>query len=283
MKFVLQKTKSNSPTNVWAICAMFALPIISQAQSSYTINDTTADAFLASGSADNPEGADLTAVNFGGAGTLAIAPASSTKGAFDSVIRFNAAAAASQFNTTYGAGGWTITGVTLSLASNYGVQGVQPNNAVFNSINAGSFGIDWLANDSWVEGAGSGSGEPGYPTTSEVSFNSIPSLLASGYDSLGTYLYTPPGNNVYVNYSLPLDANLDAGAASGGDVNLYFYAADDEVSYLFNSRTYASNHPELTITVAAAPEPSVLTMSALGLVGLGGLSLFSNRRWKTNK
>ena len=72
--------------------------------------------------------------------------------------------------------------------------------------------------------------------TELCSFNSIPSLLSAGYDSLGTYTYTPPGNNVYANYSLSLDANLVSDAAAGGAVSLYFYAADNQVSYLFNSR-----------------------------------------------
>src|SRR5579871_1745621 len=83
------------------------------AQSIYTINDTTADAFLASGPAGGP---NLSSTNFGSAGTLAIAPANSPKGEMDSIIQFNTAAAVSQFNTTYGAGNWQITGISLSLA-----------------------------------------------------------------------------------------------------------------------------------------------------------------------
>jgi len=153
------------------ICgALFALPFGSYADTSFTINNTTADAFLASGSANNPVGSDLTSLNFGGAGTLAIAPASSTKGEFDSIIKFNTAAAVSQFNTTYGVGNWQITSMTLSLASNFGVQGAQPNNNIFNTINAGGFGIDWLGYDNWVEGTGGGMGSPGYPNNSSVSF-----------------------------------------------------------------------------------------------------------------
>lgn len=183
---------------------------------------------------------------------------------------FNTASAVSQFNTTYGAGNWTITGLTLSLASNFGTQGAQPNNAIFNTINAGSFGIDWLANDSWVEGTGGGNGA----ANGAVSFNSIPSLLSPGYDSLGTYTYTPPGNNVYANYSLSLDANLVSDAAAGGAVSLYFYAADNQVSYLFNSREFASNHPELTVTAAPVPEPNA---AALLAASLGGF-LFSRRQ-----
>jgi hypothetical protein len=262
---------------IWTILGLSLLCATSKvvAQNSYTITTTTADAFLASGSPSNPHGANLTSLNFGGAGTLAIAPASSPDGEFDSVIKFNLSGAVSQFNTTYGAGNWTITGLTLSLASNFGVQGAQPNNNIFNTINAGSFGIDWLSFDGWTEGAGSGNGEPGYPTTSEVSFNSIPTLLSGTVDSLGTFTYTPPGNNIYLTYTLPLDAGLVTDAAGGGDVSLYFYAADNQVSYLFNARSYAQNHPEMTITVAPVPEPSAWAMVACGLAGL-----VTVRRWK---
>ena len=249
-----------------ATCGIIlAFPFAGKADTSFTINTTIADAFLSGASP---------ALNFGSAGTLAIAPASSAKGEFDSVILFNTAGAVSQFNTTYGAGNWTITGLTLSLASNFGTQGAQPNNAIFNTINAGSLGIDWLANDSWVEGTGGGNGAPGYPNNNSVSFNSISNLLSPGYDSLGTYTYTPPGNNVYANYSLSLDANLVSNAAAGGAVSLYFYAADNQVSYLFNSREFASNHPELTVTAAPVPEPAT---AALLAVSLGGF-LFSRRQ-----
>jgi len=264
----------------WTILGLCLLCATSKvvAQTSYTITTTTADAFLASGSPSNPHGANLTSLNFGGAGTLAIAPASSPDGEFDSVIKFSSAAAISQFNSTYGVGNWTITGLTLTLASNFGVQGSQPNNNIFNTINAGSFGIDWLSYDGWTEGAGSGNGEPGYPGNSEVSFNSISTLLSGTVDSLGTFTYAPPGNNIYLNYTLPLDAGLVTDAAGGGDVSLYFYAADNQVSYLFNARSYAQNHPELTLTVAPVPEPSALAMVACGLAGL-----ITIRRWKNQK
>lgn len=247
-----------------------SLAATAPADTSFTISNTTADAFVASGSAANPLGTNLSGLNFGGAGTLAIAPASSAKGEFDSVIKFNSAAAVSQFNTTYGAGNWQITGMTLQLSSNFGVQGSQPNNMAFNVINAGSFGIDWLALDNWVEGSGTGTGEPGYPTTTELSLNSIPGLLAGGNDSLGTFTYTPPGNNVYESYSLPLDANLVSNTVAGGDVSLYFYAADNQVGYLFNSRSFGSGHPQLTLTAAQTPEPAVMALSLAGLAVLAG-------------
>ncbi len=248
---------------------LLALPGFSRADTSFTINNTTADAFLAAGSTNNPVGSDLTSLNFGSAGTLAISPAGSVKGEFDSVIKFNTTAAVSQFNTTYGAGNWQITGFTLQLASNFATQGSQPGNMIFNTINTGDFGINWLVNDAWTEGNGGGMGTPGFPGNSFISFNYIPTLLAPGYDPLGIYTYLPPGNASYRNYSLPLDAGLVSDAAAGGDVSFYFYAAPgSQVGYLFNSKEFASNHPQLTITAAAVPEPGAiaLTLAASGVL-----------------
>ena len=252
--------------------AFFALPFTGAADT-YVITNTTADAFLASGSAGNPAGANLNANNYGGAGTLAIASASSPKGEFDSIIKFNTAAAINQFNTTYGAGNWQITGLTLSLASNTGTNGAIPGNSIFNTVSGGNFGIDWLALDSWVEG----SGTPASPPATGVNFNSISTLLA-GSDALGTFTYTPPGNNVYANYFLPLNASLLSDAATGGDVSLYFFAADNQVSYLFNSRTFASGRPQLTLTVAPTPEPATLSLLA---VSLGGILYLRGRNGKS--
>jgi hypothetical protein len=95
---------------------------------------STADAFLAAGSPGNPLGSDLTANNYGGAGTLAIAPAGSTKGEFQSLVMFSLAPALSTFDAAYGAGNWQITNITLTLASNFGDPGEQPNNGIFNAI-----------------------------------------------------------------------------------------------------------------------------------------------------
>ncbi|MGC3961676.1 MAG: hypothetical protein QM813_28255 [Verrucomicrobiota bacterium] len=246
------------------------LPLVGKADTTFTLTPPPADAFLATGSSVNPVGTDLTSFNFGGAGTLAIAPASSLKGRFDSILKFNTVAAISQFNTTYGAGNWLITGFTLSLASNFGDQGEQPNNGVFNTINAGNFGIDWLGYDGWVEGTGSGMGTTGYPNNTFVSFNSIATLYSGGSVSLGTFTYTPPGDNIYRNYTLPLNASLVSDAMTGGDLSLYFYAADNQVSYLFNARSFAQNRPQLTLSAAAVPEPGVF---ALLTVSFGGFVL----------
>jgi hypothetical protein len=256
----------------WTVLGLTLICAASEvtAQNTYTINNSTADAFL---NAVNPT------LNYGAAGTLAIAPSSSAKGEFDSVLLFNTAGAVSQFNSTYGNGDWTITGLMLSLSSNYGIQGEQPGNALFNTINAGSFGIDWLADNTWTEGTGSGTGTPGYPGNSMVTFDSIPTLLSGTVDSLGDFTYTPPGNNNngYLNYSLPLDPSLDLSAAAGGNVSLYFLAADNQVSYLFNSRSYSTGHPELTLTVEPTPEPAATGLLA---ASLGGFLLLGSRMLK---
>jgi hypothetical protein len=250
----------------------FLLPVLLLAptptvrgDSFYTVSNATADSFLASGSVGNPAGTNLSGLNFGSAATLAIAPATSAKGEFNSVLKFNLAGAVNQFNAAYGAGNWHVTGLTLALASNFGVQGVQPNNNIFNTIHAGRFGIDWLSYDAWIEGAGSTGGSPGYPATGAVSFNSISTLYSGAHDPLGTFDYTPPGNNVYAQYALPMDAALVADAEAGGDVSFYFYAADDQVSYLFNAHSFSSNRPELTLSAAPVPEPGSCAIVALAV------------------
>jgi hypothetical protein len=214
----------------------------------------TADAFLCTGSPNYENGEDLTGVNFGAAGTLAIAPASSAKGDFQSVIKFNLSNAVALFNTNYGRGNWTITGISLRLTSNYGMAGVQPNNPIFNVISGGQFVIEWLSNDDWVEGTGT----PNLPTTDGVDYDSIPFLHTGSHTALCTNTYSPPGNNVPVTWMLPLNTNLVASVASGGDVSFFFYAADDQVSYLFNSYKYARGN-EPYINVVAAPRLTILS------------------------
>jgi hypothetical protein len=250
-----------SPPAMFAvvICtAISVVPFASNAQSSYTIN-TSSGSFLS---------ADAPTLNYGSAGTFAIAPASSSKGEFDSVLMFNTAGAVSQFNGLWGAGNWAITGLMLSLASNFPTQGESINNPIFNNINGGSFGIDWLANNNWSSGSGGGMGGTGYPNNNSVSFDYIPTLFANGSDSLGFYTYTPPGNQSYLKYNLPIDGDLVSGAEAGGAVSLYFYApTNSQVSYLFNSQNFASNHPELTLTATPTPEPGALALLAMS----GGL------------
>jgi hypothetical protein len=265
MKLTLPKSKLKLTAVIVAVCgAILALPAASRAQSAYTITNDAGGSFLS--------GAHPT-LNYGGAGTFAVASASLSDGEYDSVLMFNTGAAVSQFNTTYGVGNWTVTGVTLSLASQFGTNNAPPMGSQFNKISGGNFNVDWLSDNNWAEGSGGGSGAAA--SGNVVSYQYESTLLSFSYDSLGTFTYTPPGNNVYANYSLPLDANLVAGAAAGGNVSLYFTPDDNQISYLFNSQSYMTqtpngnfNHPELTLDVSEVPEPSALSILTAAFGGL---------------
>ena len=222
-------------------------------QTTYTVT-TSADALLATGSPANPEGTDLTHLNFGGAGALAVAPASSEKGEFQSVIRFDLAGAPSLFNTAYGTNNWVVSSMALELTSNYGTAGVQPNNGIYDVLSGGEFIIEWLSNNDWAEGTGN----PSLPTTDGVTFSSLPTLLSGRHEILSTNVYSPPGNNVHVTWPLPLNTNLVANIATGSSVSLLFYAADDQINYLFNSYSYGRGNQPLIHVTASPPLPIIL-------------------------
>jgi hypothetical protein len=249
-----------------ALCVIGFLPR-AHAQITYS-NTTVADAFLATGSAQNPDG-DLADLNFGAAGTMGVAPTTASKGEFQSVARFDISGAALFFNTNYGSNCWTVTGISLTLTSNYGTTGVQPNNAIFNLISGGNFVIDWISDNDWVEGTGT----PNLPTQDGVTFDSLPDLTSGVVDILCTNTYTPLGNNVPVTYALPLDMNLVAEIELGGQASFLFYAADTNVSYLFNSREYGrGNQPMINITAAPFLKilSGILANDAFHLTAHGG-------------
>lgn len=239
------------------------------------------DAFLCTGSTNYDQGADLSGLNFGASGTLAIAPASSAKGIFESVVMFNLAAGVAQFNTAYGTNRWIITGVTLSLASNYGVAGVQPNNPIFNVIGGGQFAIEWLSASNWVEGTGT----PNGPTTDGVCFDSLPTLLSAPVEILCTNTYVPPGDNIRVLWPLPLSTNLVGNLKNGGNVSLFFSAVDNQVGYLFNSCKYGRGN-EPCLNVVASPLLTLLggafSNGIFQLTALGGDSGVYNVQTSTN-
>jgi len=247
-------------------CAIL-LTVRVPAQAVYSTT-TSQSAFLATGSADNPVGTDLTNLNFGGAGTLAISPASADKGQFQSLLMFNFAGAVSLFDSAYGSNRWVVTSISLQLASNYGTGGVQPNNKIFNVISGGNFVIEWLPDNDWVQGTGT----PNLPTTDGVTFNSLPGLESGPCKILCTNTYTPPGNFVPVTYTLPLDANLVAEIESGTNATLLFFAADNQIGYLFNSVKFGNGDQPL-INVTAVPLLKILscdfTNGTFHLTGLG--------------
>ncbi len=237
------------------------------AQVTYSVT-TSADAFLPTGSPGNPDGADLTDLNFGAAGTLVIAPASSVKGEFRSVIQFHVPEAAALFSATYGNNHWVINGISLELTSNYGTNGAQPNNPIFNVISNGTFVIEWIATNNWPEGTGT----PNLPTMDGVTYSWLPSFLSAPHEILCTNTYVPPGDNIHVTWTLPLRKNL-VNSIAQGDVSFYFYAADTQINYLFNSHEYGRGNEPL-IHVTAVPLLKILSgylpNGLFHLTGFGG-------------
>jgi hypothetical protein len=247
--------------------ALCVTGIRTHAQITYS-NTTVADAFLATGSSENPDG-DLTGLNFGAAGTMAVSPANAVKGEFQSVARFDFSDAVPFFNTNYGTNGWTITGISLTLTSNYGTAGVQPNNAIFNIISAGNFVINWISDNDWAEGTGT----PNLPTTDGVTYDSLPELTSGVVEILCTNSYTPPGNNVPITYPLPVNTNIVAEIEAGGQASFLFYAADTNINYLFNSKEYGRGNQPL-INITASPFLKILsgkfTNGVFQLIARGG-------------
>jgi hypothetical protein len=239
---------------------------LAQAQVTYT-GTTTDDAFLAAGSPSNPLGTNLMDDNFGAAGVLVIAPASSANGEYQTVMKFNLSSATNLFDETYGAN-WTISNLSLAFACNFGTEGAPPDNPIFDDVNGGNFVIEWMADDDWVEGTG----RPMAPTMDGVTYDSLGTLLSEPHEPLCTNTYVPPGNNVYVTWPLPLNACLVTNILAGGPVSFRLYAADDQICYLFNSHNFGNGNQPL-IQVTAVPLLEILsayfTNGVFQLVGIG--------------
>jgi len=261
---------------ILAVCSSF---LGAPAQAAVVSIPSFADTFVTAGSAT--AGAGNPDANYGGAGAMQISGSSTTKGAMQALLKFDLLTAKNTFDGTFGVGKWAIDGITLQLGTNFGTQGIQPNNPIFNAVNTGSFKFDWLAFDSW---GGEGSGNPGSPfipsnpPTDGVTWNTIGLLLGATDENLGTFTYTPVGNtnppNVpAANYPLGLTTGFVGDATAGNVVSLRGYAADLGVAYLFNAHSFGSNSPTLLVSAVATPEPTTAA-----LLGLGVLALRTRRR-----
>ena len=162
----------------------------------------------------------------------------------------------SAFNTAYGAGNWTITSVSATLASNYYVEGVQPNNPDFNVVASGAFTLEVLGSNPGISSA----------TTWNTLQSFLPTTTAT---PVGTFQWNaePAGttNNTgtepTTTYNLTLNSSLIT-ALKSGEMTILGVAADNQVGYLFNTNNRVA--PYLTITADVTPTtPPALTLSTL--------------------
>jgi len=182
--------------------------------------------------------------NYGGAGALALSATDSANGAFDTVMQFNVASAS----------GLSIQSITLQLTS------ASPNNPIFNGQAAGNFSVIWMDNSSWTEGTGM----PNSPGSTGITFDTLPNYLDASDESLGTFSFAG-GTSGANTYTLQIPGGFLNAVTGGGDVSLELAPADNNVSYLFNSRSFGTTSARPLLTVTAVPEPANWWMATLGL------------------
>lgn len=238
------------------LCTFIALLFAVSAGHAATTIQASADTFVATGSGAT----DRTANNYGGAGAVAVAAASTGVGEERSVLRFDVSTAKASFDSTYGVGNWTITGVQLELTA------TGPNNPIFNQPSniAGSILVQWVPTDSWTEGTGT----PASATTNGLVWTGI-GALGTGAENEGTISFGG-GNSGTADYTLAPGSGLTADLLSGGQITFILSAADGNVSAVFNSRTIGTvaSRPGLILTVAPVPEPGRVLLLLAGMAGM---------------
>jgi hypothetical protein len=212
-----------------------------------------ADAFVSSANPTN---------NYGGAGGLEVSATALPKGEFQAIMQFDLASAKSSFDATFGPGQWTTQSISLQLSAG------SPNNAILNTSAAGQWAVNWMLNDVWTEG----SGTPNAPGAAGITFNTLPSFLSGGDQTLGVFSFDGATSGT-ASYSLALATGLVGDASAGGLASLRLSAADQAMSGFFNSRTFnnAATRPLLTITATAVPEPSAWLLGVLGCIGMAAV------------
>lgn len=208
-------------------------------------------------------------LNFGTLAAMEIAaPTAAQNRTEETLLGLDTSSLQSSFNAQYGAGGWTVTAVTLTFFSNVSTGGTQPNNHSFNQIAAGGFELDWLSDNNWSQTA--------------ITWNTLPAILpgtnGNTLASLGDFQY-PANASSSSTWTLNLDPNLVNAIDNGAQITILGQpTANSTVGYLYN--TVSFNPAELNVTVTPVPEPSTMTLVLLGLVGIWG---FGKAGWITRR
>ncbi|MBK8268560.1 MAG: hypothetical protein IPK83_09780 [Planctomycetes bacterium] len=158
--------------------------------------------------------------NYGLGGALAISAAGLSRGEFQTVMKFDTSAARAVFDSVFGTGNWSVSGIVLRLNA------ANPNNPLFNAQSAGQFSIHWMQDDSWMEGDGG----PSAPGVNGVTFNSLPGHLVNGSELLGSFAFGGATSGPFQFSFLPT-VGLNADLLSGNQASLWLNAADSGVSF----------------------------------------------------
>jgi hypothetical protein len=240
------------------LASLVSLPATLVAQSTTYSQQVEADTFVSSGEPD---------ANFGLQGGMEIAaPTIAQPRTQKTLLRFSTAAMRAAFDADYGPGNWTVTGVTLSLFSNFATADQQPGNARFNKIESGSFEFDLLSNNNWSETA--------------ITWNTLSGILPGPGNNntlapLGTFLWDATGQTNSI-WTLDANANLVGQIYNGDPITIFGQpTADSAVGYLFNSLKV--NPGYLHVTVTTVPEPSTYGLLA-SLILVTSWRHFSKKR-----
>jgi len=209
--------------------------------------------------ADSFVRANAPAANYGGAGSLSVSGSAATnssgvmQGVADSFLRFNTGAMVTSFNSLYGSNNWVIGSAFLNVTEVTGQM-----NAIFDE-GAGAFAIRWIANTNWTEG----SGTPGSPGSTGITYGGESSLLNSATDAnLGTF--TNSNLNIAHSFPLALPTAFANSLYTSGDTCLFLMALDSATGLTFNSRSFGTASARPYLVVSAAPPPGVVSAGFSG-------------------